>query len=258
MQASTIRPGLLVSLKTSVTGNVSYKKQDLEADHLTSEGIKRARWETERTITDPEEHEKALQVRSKCRTLITRVCAASTFGLLCPESDSAELTEAVETAQALAAEFNRTATITRVGVYIIAGRVAADDVEAVRAINSEVRELLGDMERGVRNLDVKVIRDAANKAREIGSMLQPEAAARIQVAINAARTTARAIVKAGETNAAEIDRRAIRAITESRTAFLDMDGESEMQEPVARGRAIDLTPPAPIEAAPMLALQLEF
>lgn len=64
-KASTLRPGLLVSLKTSCTGNVSYTRADIEAGHMTEEGKKRAKWETERTIEDPIEHEAAIKVQSK-------------------------------------------------------------------------------------------------------------------------------------------------------------------------------------------------
>ena len=48
MQTNTIRPGLLVSLKTTVRGNVSYQHTDIEPEHLTETGQQLAKWETER------------------------------------------------------------------------------------------------------------------------------------------------------------------------------------------------------------------
>lgn len=240
MQTSVLRPGLLVSLKTSVVGNVSYKTRDLEPEHMAEDGTRRALWETEKRVEDPAEHEEALKVRSKARSLISAVCSASSFGLLCPEADRDLLSEAVAEAHAIANEFNRNATLTRVQVLVIAGRIAPDDVEAVKAINSEVRDLLTAMEGGLQRLDVKVIREAADKAKQIGTMLSPDAAARIQVAIDTARSAARKIVKAGEEGAAEIDRRALRAITEARTAFLDLDEAAEINTPSAVGRGVDL------------------
>jgi hypothetical protein len=242
MKTSTLRPGLLVSLKTSVTGNVAYKTFDLESEHLTPEGIKRARWETEKTVSDPEEHDRAIKVRSKARSLVTAICAQSDFGLLCPLERAGDLDSAFREARALADEFNDEARITRVQVFIIAGVVAQDDVEAVRAINSEVRGLLADMESGLQRLDVGAIREAANKARNLGSMLAPEAAERVQEAINAARSAARKIVKAAEEGAAEVDQATLRKLAEARTAFLDIDEGGEMVEPVAEARAIDLAP----------------
>jgi hypothetical protein len=251
MNVSTLRPGLLVSLKTSVVGNTEYQRFTIEPEHITEEGTKQARWETKRVVTDPTEREKASQVRSQCRGLINRVCSASTFGLLCPEDKRAELDDAVRQAQAAAREFNEAAILTRVHVYVIAGRIAPDDVEAVRAINSEVRELLADMEAGLRNLDVKAVRDAANKAKSIGRMMAPEAASRIKAAVDAAREAARKIVKAGEEAAQAIDGAAIRRIAESRTAFLDLDSEEvEIGAPAVPGRAVDLEPE---ETPPLLA-----
>ena len=38
MQTNTLRPGLLVSLKTSIRGNVSYQYRDIEPEHLVENG----------------------------------------------------------------------------------------------------------------------------------------------------------------------------------------------------------------------------
>jgi hypothetical protein len=51
-------------------------------------------------------------------------------------------------------------------------------------VAEDFRELLAEMETGLQNLDVKVVRDAANKARNIGAMLSPDAQARIQIGPN--------------------------------------------------------------------------
>lgn len=246
--STTLRPGLLVSVKTSISGNVSYVKRDLEAEVIT-DGVLRAKWETQKTVIDAEEHEKASKVRSKSRSLIASVCANSAFGMLCPETAEADLEKAVAEARKLCEEFNSTASVTRVKFFVITGRIAPDDVEAVRAINSEVRELLATMEEGVAKLDVDSIRKAANNAKQLGTMLSPNAQARIQIAIDAARTTARKIVQAGEQAAIEIDRRTLATLNEARTAFLDLDQpEGQIAQPVAEGRALDLTPQGEIAA----------
>lgn len=260
MQTSTIRPGLLVSLKTSVSGNVAYRKQDIERDHVDETGARRAKWETERTVNDPAEFEEATKIRSKARSLIGGLCVASSFGLLCPLSRADELGAMVKEAQALAADFNSRARLTRVAVYVIAGQIAADDVEATKAINSEIRDLLDRMESGVRNLDVEAIRDAANRARSVGTMVSAAASERLQKAIDVARSAARRMVKAGETAAIEVDASVIRAITESRVAFLDLDDANDVAAPTVTGRALDFEAPsepsmsAPVAAAPALEL----
>jgi hypothetical protein len=241
MTHSTLRPGLLVSLKTSIRGNVSYRKQTIEQEHLTEAGAQLARWETERTIADPVEHEAAQKVRSKVRSIISGVCANSAFGMLCPETEAENLEKAIAEGRKLAEAFNSEAKLTRVSVYIMTGRIAPDDVEAVRAINSEVRDLLSDMAEGLQKLDVKTVREAANRAKSLGSMLSDQAQARIQIAIDAARKVAREIVKAGEQAAQEIDTAAIRKITEQRTAFLDLaEGREIAAVDAGPARAIDL------------------
>ena len=161
----------------------------------------------------------------------------------CPEADREKLDNAIAEARRVVNAFNATkASLTRVTVNILVGRVAADDVEAVHAmINPEITDLLDRMERGVRNTDVKTIRDAADAARAMATMLSPEASARAVAAVEAARSAARAIVRAGESAAVEVDKVALETIRTSRMAFLDTDSPIEpVQAPVTQGRAIDL------------------
>jgi hypothetical protein len=243
MQTSTLRPGLLVSLNTTISGNVSYKRREITPEHITDEGTKEAAWQTERTIFDPAEDERARVVRSKARSLISAICARSAFGLLCPESKAAELESAIRDARALADDFNANANLSRVGVYVITGRVAQDDVEAVRAINSEVRDLIDAMADGVAKLDVERVREAANKARALSGMLSDAAQERVAVAIKTAREAARKIVSAGEQAASEIDTATVRQIAQARTAFLDLDMvAADVAAPELEQRGMDLAP----------------
>jgi len=241
MLTSTLRPGLLVSLKTSIAGNVNYRTLTLESDHITETGARQARWETERTVVDPQEHEAAIRARSLARSKIQCVCANSAFGLLCPESKASELEAAVAEARAIVDAFNAQAGLTRLSFNLIAGKIAPDDVEAIRAINSEMSDLMSSMAEGLANLDVSKVRDAANKARSVGAMLTDDAKERVQAAIEVARKAARAIVQAGEEGAVEVDRASIRKVLDARTAFLDLDdaGEVAPVQPVAR--PVDVT-----------------
>lgn len=243
---STLRPGLLVGLTIRITGNVSYKTKDLEARHKDDDGSERARWETERVIQNAAELRRAEKVRSTARQLISKVCARSSFGLLCPNAWEKELYEAIAQGRRLAAEFNSKSRCTEVGVHAIVGRVAQDDVEAARAINAEVRDLMRQMTDGLKDLDVKRVREAAAKARSVGMMLSEEAQGKVKIAIEAARASARKLVAAGEEAAKAIDKEAIKTINQSRTAFLDLEeGDLLPAKPAARGRAVDLAPEAP-------------
>jgi len=243
----TLRPGLLVSLNTSIRGNVHYLKVDLEGRHVDVDGSEIASWEMTRTISDPAEHVAAVKLRSQVRGLVLTLCSQSAFGLLCREDNADRLREAITAARALADQFNATATLTNVSVNVLVGRIAQDDVEAVRAISEEIRSLMEDMQTGLSTLDVKAVRDAANKAKSLGEMLSDDAKGRLDVAITAARKSARAIVKAGETVAVEIDRNAIAQIDMARTSFLDLDMASvDIGTPEMDGRALDMETPDPL------------
>ncbi len=245
LKSNTLRPGLLVSLNTSIKGNVNYTKIDLEPNHQLKTGEARAKWETTRLIEDPKEHEDAIKVRGKARSLVIAACAKSVHGLLCPKANADKLEKAVEEARKLTEAFNATAKLTHISVNIITGEVAADDVEAVKAINREVRDLLEQMETGLATMNVKAVRDAANKAKSVGTMLTPGSSDAIKEAIDTARKAARKIVKAGEAVSQEVDLQAIQTLKAARTSFLDFGEGGEVGTPEVTGRGLDLGSDAP-------------
>lgn len=258
LKVSTIRPGFLVSLKTSVRGGVEYRRTDLAAPEAAApDGAAVARWETTKITIDPAEVERASKARGKARSVVASVCSASAFGMLCPEDRGADLARAIEEARGVAAAFNATATHTTIGVYVLAGRIAASDEEAARAIASEVRELLESMRDGIAGADVERIREAANKARALGSMLSDEAAGKVSKAIEAARSAAREITrrveKGGETAAKVVESIRLDEINAARFAFLDLEtptGAPADPSPVPAA-ALDLSPALPgLEAPP--------
>lgn len=230
---TTLRAGILVSLKTTMEGNVEYVKTEIDPEHELGDGGTRARWETERTTINAAEHEDAVKVRGKCRSLITAVCAKSQFGLLCRLDFEPQLDAAIAEARVLADRFNATAQLTEINIYALKGKFVNDDVEAVKAINSEVRGLIDSMENGIKKLDVDMVREAANRAKNLGTMLSEEANETLKVAIAAARKVARAIVKEGEVVSGEIDRQTLAALAGARTAFLDVGPASEVINAVA-------------------------
>ena len=244
LRISTIRPGVLVTLKTALTGNVRYFTTDIEREHLLDNGqTSEAEWNTRRITLDKEEHERAVKVRSKCRSLVTGVCTAGNF-LMCRQDRRDQLELAIKEAEGLAREFNASATVTRLGFYAGLTEVAPDDARWIAIVNSEVRDLLNAMEKGVKNLDPKAIRAAANEAQSVGKVLSLEAQERLQSSINAVRKQARKMVQAGETAAIEIDQSLFATLEQSRTAFLELDAPlADATAPEAEGRGVDFDAP---------------
>ncbi len=240
---STLRPGLLVAIKTSIVGNVSYTTRDIERDH--AEGAARiAKWETERKVADAEEHEAAIKARGTAIHTVRRLCAVTAFGCLCPEDRAADLSKAIDEARATVDAFNASATITRIRIYVIAGRIAPDDVEAVRAIRAELAAVMGEMERGVASLTPQAIRDSARRANELAEMLTESSRKQVDEAVTAARATATAIikaVKAGEQAAIAVDEIVLKKIAATRTSFIDLDNvDAVIAQPVVAARSVDL------------------
>jgi hypothetical protein len=235
--ASVIRPGLLVSLKSTVVGGVTYQRAELDVDAETvaaDEGADVEKWETTKIVTDKDEHDRATKARSRALGLIRKECQQTAFGLLCPEAREAALDVAVVAAHEIVRLHNETAVNTRVGLFVIKGRVASDDAEAAKAITSEIAELVVKMDAGIKAFDPKAIRDAANRARELSGMLSDEKQTKVNAAIEQARKAARTIVKRiegegeqRETVLLDIQRGQIES---ARIAFLDMSGGPDTVE----------------------------
>lgn len=267
MKTQVLKAGLLVSLKTTVKGGVSYARVEIEPDHRTDDGGRAARWETARKVQDAEEFDRAATARSKARSLVSGVCCASTFGLLCPMDRESELEAAIVQAREAASAFNASATTCNLQVYVLVGRIAQDDAEAARAIGAEMRELLADMQAGIKASDVQAIREAANKARALGGMLSADVAGRVTDAIAQARAAARDIVRRVETHGTAtadfVESINLAKIEAARFAFLDLEettGEPEEQA-AQPARALDLDggdAPIALAAAADVQPALEF
>ena len=248
LSSKILRPGLLVGMSTSIKGNIDYTKTVLEEEHIDEAGQLVGSWQTDKVVYDAAEQEAAVKVRSKARGFITSVCAKSDFGYLCPESREADLEAAIKKAIDVCADFNFGARITEVNFFAITGRISTDDVQAVRAIKGELNGLLETMEISIKALDVEGVRAAANKAKKLGTMLSEDGQKSLEGAIDVARAVARKIAKAvtaGEQAALVIDENTLAELASSRTAFLDLDGATELKAPEANtARVLDLAPQA--------------
>lgn len=237
IKTAVLRPGLLVALSTRLKGNVNYERRDTDPEHIDPSGAKVASWETTREISDPVEWERAVKARSAARSAVVAACAQSSFALLCASANESRLESAIAEARDIAQAFNDSAKQTRLEVYILVGKVAQDDVEAAKAISAEVRELLEAMKSGIAAADPQAIRDAANRAKQLGEVLSPDVAGKVSAAIVEARRAARLIVarveKAGDKAADVLKECTVRAIETARFAFLDTDETAPMKEATA-------------------------
>lgn len=248
-KAATIRPGLLVVVKSTVFGGVTYQRTDLDADGApVEEGTDVARWETTRIIEDKDEHDRAVKARSKAVSLIRKECQETTFGLLCPQEREGALDAAIVAARAVVEAHNATATHTQISVHTLKGRVASNDEEAARAITAEITALVMAMDQGIEKLDADAIRKAADRARDMSAMLDDSVKGKVEGAITQARKAARditrRITKNGEDKAIVIKDIQRGQIESARIAFLDMSGDtaapSEALPAVQQQRFADL------------------
>jgi hypothetical protein len=263
MKVSTLKPGMLVSVKTTIRGGVKYTRTDIEPEHAVGEG-RSAEWNTKRDVADAEEFERAIKIRSAARALITAICSPSSFGLLCPQDREQELSDAVIAAVDMVREFNSESRASKVEIFSIAGRIAQDDIQAARAIASEIRDLMRDMESGIKRADPEAIRKAANAAKQLKGMLSADVADKVSGAIEQARKAAREIVKrignAGEVAADVVAEINVSLIKSAQFAFLDLDEDNEVEPMQAVSSAVEFddAPAYAIAASPVEQSAIEF
>jgi len=236
MSAVTLKPGILVALRSRVSGGVTYDRVELESK-ADEDGRAVARWETTKVTQDQEEEERARQARAKAANAIRKWCIPTSFGLICPVEREAELDAAITAARAISTEHNAGARYTHIAVFALKGHIASTDEEATRAIVDEVRGLVDSMNAGITALDVEAIRSAANKARALSEMLGDAERETLTEAVKAARTAARTIAKrvTEDGEAATIVLADIKrgALEKARFAFLDLDAPEVVAPEVA-------------------------
>lgn len=260
MDTRTIRPGLLVGLKTSIVGGPAYFRKDLENEQVGDES--RKKWETVRVVQHVDELAAAQLTRNRARGEVVRVCMYTSFGLLCTVDREPELLAAIERAQRMVRDHNDVNRNVKVQLYVLRGRVADNDEMAARAIAAELRGLIEEMGAAVDRADPEAIRRAATEARKMLGVLSEEKQELATKAIEAARKAARQIAtrveKKGEAIAQVIKEIDGSAIAAARMAFLDLD---EPAAPAATTdaapvvRDIDTNEPEP-QAAPLPSVEL--
>lgn len=221
-----LKPGVLVSCRTSLAGGVHYSRKDLEKSREDVTDI--ARWETVRVIDDVVEHDAAKKARADAGNLVRRACIESVFGLLCPSDEIEALEVAIAKARSIVSAHNdRPEASTRITLNLLKATIAATDEEAASAIAAEVRELLTQMETGIRTLNVDAVRKAASEAKALGSMLADDQSEKLGEAVSSARKAAREIVKRidadGDGIAQEIAREHSAPIVAARVTFMEFD-----------------------------------
>ena len=191
MNKFTLRPGYLVMLSSRVQGGVNYERVD-----LVDKKPDFAKWETTKTVDDPEEHGAAEETRRKARYFITSQCSNTVFGLICAEADEPELDLAETKARLICEDFNKTARYSRVSIRVLRGRIEQNDAKAAKAIVGEMSALIEEMNAGIKNADPDAIRDAMSKAKQMSAILSAEKSEAVAAAVAVAKKAADTILEA--------------------------------------------------------------
>ncbi len=238
----TLKPGLLVSLKTTKRGGTEYAREDLASKKEGAAKIDE--WKTTKKVTDPKEDDRAAKLRSKLGGLVRKVCVPSAFGLICPVSKETELREAIAEAKVGAAKFNTEARTVQIGVFCLVGRIAETDQEATRAIRDELRDMIAEMQGFIEAGAVEKARDSASKLLKMGMVLDEKTQGKVKRAVEEVRQIAKDAIKkvteGGVTTAEAVAGIKFKAVEEARFAFLDEGGEVvQSQAPATDARGLD-------------------
>lgn len=235
-----LRPTILLSLATSVAGGTVSEREDLGTE--TSGGATIERWRTTKTIHDPEEYERAKELRVAVRNRFQRLARWTPFGLMVELDREPELRQVAAEAEREVAEFNAASRHSKVRLSWLPARVdeGATGADAVRAIRQEVEHLLQDLAEATRLGEVERIRDVAGRATSMGKLLADgspgsgELGGAIREARRVARGIVRRVVRAGEDAEAVIAEANLGVIDRARFVFqgeIGPAGAGEATEP---------------------------
>ena len=250
LKQTTLRPGLLVRFNTAIRAIRSERPRSSRRCTSPTPARPRSASRSTSALRTQTNRLRPSRIRSKMRALVCSACVQTEFNLFCPEDRADKLEKRIEEAGALAGEFNSRARITRIDVSYITAKIDSDDVLAMREIRVEasrlIDEITGRMKgAGLGEEGIEATRDALKKAKRLGRMLSPEAQASLEGTVQMAREALSEIKKVGEANAAEDTKRAIAALEQQRLAFLDLDGEGQIEAPTVNGRTVDLVSEEP-------------
>ena len=268
MPIRVLSPGILAIVRHSIKGGVEHQKTILEEAHETASGKTRERYEMIVTVDDPAERKLATEAAGKARAQISKLCAQTEFGLLCPLSREPELEAGVRVAEQIIADFNARASTCRISFYALPARIAKDEREAqqaARAIGEDLQRLVADMLGAIRAAtkpeEIRAAAaQAAKTARQLANMIDAGTLGKVDAAVKAAREAATDLAaRIREDGAAaagvvgEIQARSIKML--EGVSFLDMDNGpvasdsegSEIDRLIADARmaGLDLSEPEP-------------
>jgi hypothetical protein len=197
-----LKPGLLLSLSTRLEGGVAYSREDL--DHQREGVEETTSWKTEKRVDDVEELARATRVRGRVRSLIRSATIYTPFGMICPTDNESVLDARIAEAETLCAEFNANAVHTQVQFRTLRGRIAENTREAIAAVRGEIQTLLGELESALSAGQVTGIREVAQRATQMGRLLEEGTEARsvLERAVKESRRVATELVKRVEEGAA--------------------------------------------------------
>lgn len=192
-----IRPGVLVTLRSSVQGGVYYDREEMAVDQdaggAESGGSTRV-WKTTQRVPDPEEYARAKRVRGRAVSAIWNRSVKTVYGLICTDDDKPALDEAIKKAMDEVQAFNAGAKHTKVTLNVLRPRLVLG--ETSEAIAAETSEAVDALDASVESGDVQAIRKAANEAAEISRLLDGGLRERIVQKVKAAREAATAAAAA--------------------------------------------------------------
>lgn len=162
IEIKSIRPGILVAEKVTISGGIHYDKE-LEESYFEDERQIR-KWRTTAIVDDVSERQKAQMVRSQIYSLTRKVCASTPIGLICSEERSGELAEALREARRKRNEFNSEAKTCYMRTHHALFEVNPDNKQAVEAIVDHVADIANRVDEAITSSEEEVIQKAPRSA----------------------------------------------------------------------------------------------
>jgi hypothetical protein len=196
----TFPSSLLIINKLSVEKGVHYAIKQLETDTPGETGTT-TRWETTKTVDDPEERKRGINLVERLNTHIRKTTEGvkCSFGIVAPMKAEEVLDEVNSYVKREVNEFNATARFTHIEFRPMVVKLASDDERAMKAMSEQITGTLDELQSAMDKFDIKNVRAVVSKLVGFDKIIPNGRGKAITDLIKTVRKQASAFIKsAGE------------------------------------------------------------
>jgi len=198
-----LKPSFIIVGDVAVRGGVQYTVNNPDEWEEGSEHHKR--WETHRTIFDPEEYNSGRATKARLQRQLNEVCTRSAIGLICPYEFEDRYREIVESIKSEIKDWNDIAKTCKLSFYPVEFEIEGANQKVAEALMRQLIELMEDLREALNKGDFKEVRNLLRNKKGFSEILPDDLGQDLREALESAREQAKELAKQARENADQFE-----------------------------------------------------